>query len=420
MESIQESAIPRSTSMKRDIAIAVLLFLFASLTSHFGGLQLNLFGIMHQDVWFHADIGIVYDNMTDSHSAHSRTNVHPIFSLATAPVVSVLSALGMQKVAAVRLFVACIAGLWLTSFYIILRLLSLRRMDATVFSLLASVSAAAVFWTTVPEKFLFGSLSILVVLAFTALTETRVFRAGYYVGISALSLSMTVTNWMSGIIATLANHSFRRTIRITIDAFVVITVLWAVQNVMFPTSEFFLFPLGEHEFMLVDSAGGISNKMTVFFLHSVVTPEIQIRPNHWGPFWPFFSVQFSTIGSSGLVGWAASIIWLLLFTFGAWIAFHNTAHRKFKIALAAIIAGQLLLHLIYGDETFLYSLHWAPLLILTATFGLTSAYRPWVLIGAVLLTAGLAFNNLTQFERVSTELWKEKYKTPLSIEDFTE
>jgi hypothetical protein len=57
--------------------------------------------------------------------------------------------------------------------------------------------------------------------------------------------------------------------------------------------------------------------------------------------------------------------------------------------LTGLIAGQLILHLFYGDDGFfLYSLHFAPLLILLASFSSATKWRMPCLAGAVLVGLG--------------------------------
>lgn len=251
--------------LKRDALIAILLIVLAAVSSYSISEHLNTEGLRKDNVWFQADIGRVYENMTKRSSNHYRTKVHPLLSLTTAPLVHGLSKLGMTKETAVRMLVAGVAGIWLAAFYLVLRLLHIRVTDALVFTIMISLSAATLFWSTVPETYLFGSLTLLLVLGLVALSEARTFAAVYWVAISALSLSMTVTNWMAGITATLASNSLRKTARITIDAFVVVTVFWAIQNKLFPSSEFFLFSLEERNYVFLKDAGGLTEKATVFF-----------------------------------------------------------------------------------------------------------------------------------------------------------
>jgi len=134
-----------------------------------------------------------------------------------------------------------------------------------------------------------------------------------------------------------------------------------------------------------------------------------VLPNNRAPCWPFFSVQFSSVGSSSAFGIIAAAGWGILLASGIWSAWSNPKNKKVKIVVTIVLIGQLILHSIYGDETFLYSIHWAPLLILVAAFGLTSSFRRFVLLLAVFIAISCLFNNYQQFQRVSVELWKEKY-----------
>ncbi len=83
--------------------------------------------------------------------------------------------LGLSKMHAVRFVIACNAGLWLAMFYTLLRLISCRRLDSVILSLVVVSSAGAMFWSAVPETYLLGSLTILGVLILSAAAErTRI------------------------------------------------------------------------------------------------------------------------------------------------------------------------------------------------------------------------------------------------------
>lgn len=392
-----------------DIAIALTLFGLAALATHTGNGQIALEGAKQDNVWFQADVGRVYRNMTDRWSRHYRTKVHPLFSITTNPPVSALSSTILNKQESVRAFISFVSGIWLVSIYTVLRLRRVRPLDATLFSLLAATSASAIFWTTVPETYVFGSVTILVVMGFVALTEHRAFGQLAYIAISALSLSMTVTNWMSGLIATLASNPLARSLRITGGALAAVTILWGIQKAIFPSSEYFLISMEERNYILLEGVGGPYEKAVSFFFHSMVMPVVQILPNPTAPSWPLFTVQFSPIGSTGSLGWLATVLWIGLFSLGSWAIWNDATHRKFKIVLLSTILGQLALHLVYGDETFLYSLHWTPLLVLVAAMASISPYRKaaLTLVTALILVAGV--NNFAQFRAVSSELASTKY-----------
>jgi hypothetical protein len=57
---------------------------------------------------------------------------------------------------------------------------------------------------------------------------------------SAASLRITVTNWMAGLAAAWRGLGWRRTIGVSVGALAMVTVLWGVQRLYFPTIQFFV------------------------------------------------------------------------------------------------------------------------------------------------------------------------------------
>jgi len=395
---------------RTDFVVALFIFILAAVGSYHDNLRLNMKALSVPNVWYQGDIGRVYSNMTDRKSNHYRTKVHPIFSLATNPVVFALSKAGLSQEVAVRSVVASAAGVVLVLLYCTLRLLNLQTLESLLFSVLASVSASSIFWSPVPETHLFGTSTILAVLIFTILSQQRTFAPGWYVGISALSLSMTVTNWMSGVAATFANQSLHKTIRITIDAFVVVTILWAVQHAIYPTSEFFLLSPEERHFVFSRDAGSVLSKSIIFFINTIVMPGTQLLTQPEGA--PLFSIQHVSIDFTNLLYLAMAIGWIVMLALGLWALWKDPANTKFKSVILFVLAGQYLLHMVYGDETFLFSMNWMPLLIIVAAFGLTSPYRKWVIALTIVNIIGIGYNNVHQFNSVAASTWT------VSIPDF--
>lgn len=388
-----------------DVVVMGVLLVIGACGSYFISRKLPLDAMLqYGSVWFQADVDRVYHNMTERDSNHYRTKVHPLSSLAMNPPTYVLRKSGVDAEMAVRIVCAVAAGVWLATLFLLLRCIDLPRLDATVFALVAAASAASLFWCAVPETYVLSSLSILVVMVFVALAETRSFSARSYVVVSAISLSMTVTNWMIGVLATMVHHTPRRAFRITADAFLVVTILWAMQNVVFPTTRFFLFPFGERKYLFLDAAGSLLDRLIVFFGYVVVMPDAQVVRNPLGPSWPLLTVQLSHLGSLSALGAAAICLWALLLLYGVWVFFRVGGRKKFKQVLAFTLLGQLALHMVYGEEVFLYSLHWMPLLILFAAMGADSPGRVWVLLAAAALAVLAGVNNVRQFERAATEI----------------
>lgn len=386
-----------------DVLISAVLFVAAFFLVYWGTQLLNEVIVEKQafDIWFQSDIPRVYVNMVNRLSDHSRTRVHPLFSLIAFPPVYLFEqGFDLESITAVRAVISTVASVWLAVLFALLRLLGCRRIDAVLFTLLATVSASAVFWFIVPETYQFGSLSILLALGFAVLTEYRQFSSFWYVGASVLALSITTTNWMVGILVTIVNFSKQKALQITIAAFGLTVLLWGVQKMIFPRAAFFLSIQGEKKFIAPFDPAGPIYAFKAFFVHTMVmpaialneVPEVSLR-------WPLMSVQTSVPGSGTLWGAIAVVLWTALLGLGLWGFFSCRQHTKLRIVLAFSLLGQLLLHVVYGSETFLYSLHFLPLLILLAAFSTFTSARlvALVMVGALVLMMGA--NNFIQLSK---------------------
>ena len=387
-----------------DLLILTALFTAAILLSYKGTTIINAAILDRQgmDVWFDADLPRVFSNMVARGSNHYRNKVHPLFPLiAYFPVKLLEKGLNLESIAAVRAVISTVAAIWLALLFSLLRVLGCCRADAILFSLLATVSASAVFWFIVPETYQFGSLSILVALGVAALTEQRQLSSLWYVGVSALTFSITITNWMAGILLTAVSYSKKEALQITINAFCLVVLLWSVQKRLFPSAGFFLLGIkGETEFVTLFDPIGPIHTFKAFIAHTLVMPTINLVENvAVASPWPVLSVQASVPGSASLWGAIAVVAWIVLLSLGIWGFFSYQRHTKLRIVLALTLLGQLLLHSIYGAETFLYSLHFLPLLILLAAFSTFTPARPiaLLLVGVLLITAGT--NNFIQLSK---------------------
>ena len=77
--------------------------------------------------------------------------------------------------------------------------------------------------------------------------------------------------------------------------------------------------------------------------------------------------------------------------------------RRVFLALMTFVLGQVALHLVYGDVTFLYSLHFFPPLLGIAAFGWFSPIRMLSFSAALIFLVAGGLSNLHQF-RVATEM----------------
>lgn len=353
------------------------------------------------DAWFDADLPRLSTVMSERwHRFGDTTRRHPLLPLLTVPPVKALQAwFGYDPLKAVRVLTTAVAGAWITAFFLILRLIGCRRFDAALFSLLAAVSAGAVFWFVVPETWPLGSLTILLALLTVAASrwDRRVPR-WWQVALQIATVGVTMTNWMAGCLATCATASRRRAARVFATAAVLVVLLWCAQRVMVPQSEFFNRPVAS-EFLFEPESGGPRQIVGAFLFHGMAMPRLHQLPAS-PPQWARLSVQRSLPGSGTPWGMAAVGLWAALLGLGGWAAVRARRHRALTVVLGLILLGQLVVHLIFGGrEVFLFSLHWMPLLIVLAAFSTLERVRPAALALAAALVVCTSVNNARQFRR---------------------
>jgi hypothetical protein len=293
--------------------------------------------------------------------------------------------------------------------YLLLRTLDCRRLDAGLLSLLALLSAAAIFWLPIPVTYPFGSCSLLLAL-FLMNTVPRT-SFWWYVGINVVTLSVTVTNWMAGILATLVNQGWKRSLQIGAVAVIVVVLLSGVQKRVIP-SVMLAFGQAKNEtkYLFRPEAGGPVNILRSLLFHSMIMPEIVMVNNKDSllelgkeigtatiDLGKKMTTQPSPLGSGTAWARIAVVVWGCLLCLGIWALL--TVHQQpgFRLILGLLLCGQVLLHLLYGEETFLYAIHVAPLLILMVGLATLTAIRPIVLGLVLVLIVTMGMNNVHQF-----------------------
>jgi hypothetical protein len=373
------------------------------------------------NVWFQADLPRVFTVMTDP-SYHARSYYHPLFGILTQPAVAVLRALtGLPALVAVRALVAAYAGVWACLLYSIAIALSLRKIEALVLTLIAVVSSAALFWWAVPETYGLGSLSLLVVLRMSLRRDARHLSGWVLLGSNLLALGTTVTNGLLGFFLTLRARRLGSAIRHIVMAVVIVTAVWGIQKMLHPdrgiqaqsgisrnpTTEAERAPTAgreskiwtvlteERHYARALTPSEIAEAAAVFVLHSVVAPPIESIPGDCGR--GNLSVQDARPGGTGVIGLVSLAIWGVLLVTGTRAFFAAKSHGTFRVVLGCGLLWQLTLHIVYGSETFLYALHYGPLLLILTAYAFHCRQRWLVLAGAVCLLLLLSYNNVHRF-----------------------
>jgi len=412
-------SLPKQLSAYRvDFLIAFVLSVVIAIASYIGAKQIPeplITDLYAQDVWFGSDIPTVFGNMSSTDSDFGRNNKHPLFPLFIFPLVFGISKiLQVDAVESARILTALVAALWVATLFATLRFMRCHRLDATLFSLLGVVSAATMFWFTVPESFSFGSFTIIAGLAFVALTQYYDFSPIWYILVGLLTVSITITNWMVGFFATAVNFRWKKTIAISVLTILAATALWIAQRVVFTNSGFPFQPgtfIGEKKFITVEGPSTKLAAISSFFYQTLIMPAVQVIDYPLRPGWVQPVVNTFAPGSGSLWGAIAVILWSVLLGLGIWSFFTHKGNLKLRIALGLTIVCQLFIHSIYGaGETFIYSLHFIPLLLVFVAFTSLSRFRLLGLALTAFLVLSVGINNRAQFNQVTATL--ANYGTP--------
>lgn len=344
------------------------------------------------DVWFEADMPTIADLILHRWSDHSRDAQHPLFALLTVIPSNALKSLGASDALRLTTLSAVSAAAWSLATFVLLRLATPSRRDAIVFTGLAHVSAAAIFWLPTTETYVLGSTTLMIPLALVAWDRGARHGEGWHVAGSALSLAVTTSNWIAGIAGAFCARRATRALQISVNALALVVVLWGVQRVLVPSVPFFIGANHQSRFVFPEAAAGPTAVSRALVFHSIVVPRVDVVPEpKWGT---RMSVQRSPLGSSGAPGAIATAVWTVLLGTGLLSMWRTRRLSPLTPALALTAVAQCALYLCYGEETFLYSLHVAPLLVACAAIATWTSHRRWVTPLAVLLIVLLLVNNV--------------------------
>lgn len=389
-----------------DVLIAVVLGVATCLSSCICASMIDPSGfwqVHSMDVWFDADTARVFWDMTSITAIHSRISVHPLFCLITFPQVFLLSEfLGLSPILAVRVVIAATAFVFTCTFYSLLRSIGCKRVDSSLFSAMTITSGAGVFGLAVPETYVFGSVGIVMALLLVAFAQQRRVSDLWFVAVSALTLSATTSNWMVGIFATAVHRKWMQTLSITGCALCVVLVLWGVEKLAFPSTDFIIPTDAEARFFVAPTPDHIKQCLRAFVFYSMIVPKIKSVRNGYYPDFTSLTVMYTSQRENSPAGLAATACWAALLGLGVWSITNSKVQSRLRIMLILSAVSQLLLHMAYGPETFLYSMHYMPLLVVLAAFStLTPKTRLPALMLAVCLIISAGLNNAQRISQAA-------------------
>lgn len=372
---------------------------------------------LRDNVWFQGDcVSVFYQMASLDPKGQGRTNRHPIQTLATMPFVLALrKGAGLSKEAAVGCTIVLNSALNSLLFFIVAHGLTKRLLLATAGSLLYLSSAAFMFWAGVPESFVMGATTLLVVVLAAQLTPqvlhkgVRAFLASL---VAALSAGITVTNGMAGAWYLFLYHR-RRVVTFGAYAHCLLSILWLLQSLFVPGTKFYLMrDSWDQNYVFRKTAGGPLERLKVMAVDSVLMPPVRLDLGHWdGQPYANATIRGASFAEGRLAD-AIVVVWAVCLVGAFVIVFRKERSSKECVLILGILLSQWFLHFIYGDEIFLYAAHWTPFVILVVVIALRSfRWRNTAAVGLMCLSIAVAVHNKREFDRCIS-LLEEWHKGP--------
>jgi hypothetical protein len=347
------------------------------------------------DIWFDGDIPKTFYLMTDVAATQHNAAEHPWISFISYTPAAVLRWVGLSPLESVIATYAGASGLWSILLFALLLLCGLRTLDALLFAMLGTTSASAMFWMPAPDSFLFGSITVCAALCLTKWpAEGNAFIRHSLINV--VSLSMTVTNWMVGLLVSYRTLPLRDAWLAATTAWFIVCAFCVAQTMIFPKSQFFTTALATvQSFTYAPTPTRMAAVLQSFISHTVVMPEISIiSEGEIGR----LSVQYAQAGSGSIAGMIATIAWVSLLTLGIW-NLRRLPWSSLIVSCGILVVGQLGLHILHGPETFLYSMHFLPLLVVVAAGATQTKFRSTAIALALTVVIFGSLNNWWQFSK---------------------
>ena len=318
------------------------------------------------DIWFGADVQRVIHDMTDPLANHERTIVHPVFPLILLPIGGLLAKFTSSLGIAAQLIISLSAAMTGILLFATTQNLGLKPIDSWLLIGAFASSSAFIFWWSIPETFPTGSLSILVPFYLLSRQEARL--KAWTLALAG-SLAITTTNVSAGIVALFFSKQRKNFVKILLLALLLILALSFLQKSYLPSAKYFFGGSVATEQRFIpkntDPRGSLPGRALDFAVYTGVVPGEPIR---WvkGMYFPY--------GLNLLSGFRAipAISWIALLAIGSIELFHNF-RSNFSKAVFFFLVSQFSLHMVYGDQPFLYSAHFLPEFILLISLGFQPA-----------------------------------------------
>jgi hypothetical protein len=396
----------RPMLVRTDVLIALCFAVVGSAVSVWAFSQTNRVPELHTmfNLWIHADSARVAENIVTTGGDHGRTSVHPLFSILTYPFGALLTALGLAPLTAAKTLVVIVMGATTAMFSLTTRLVGLPRFVSAAFTALFTATASFLYWGGVVETFPFSCFAVVTSLFMMLRVNTP--HWGWWVLVNVLTIGVLITNWVIALVAMAVRLKLKPFIAIAVSSFALVIVLAVIQNLCFEKAALFFNPhtlTREAAYFQTNMAAEgtyeqgwqpAANLRSMYVTTVVAMPVEVQQQTHMR----LATTNQNTAFREGeIIPVIAVISWVVLFGMGVWGAILRSSLRLPVIGAALMLTAQTILHLIYGEVTFLYSLSFMPLIILFASMSWFAPYR-YVGLGLVVLV--IAFGGTNNVRRL--------------------
>lgn len=348
--------------------------------------------------WFQSDGWRAYDDMVSFAASHHRANLRPLFSLITIPSTGALMAVfGLSPIKAVWVFNAACFSAWSTAIFMTCRVIGIRAVYALSLTFLAISSAAALYWFIVPETYGLSSMFLVFMLLLAAIDARKSLGIFPWIVVGGLVAGTLISNWAALVALSLVLKNRREAVVISTASLALFFCALVLQRAVFPAPASLKLQAlsGERQYLSHEERGGLSCALMGELVSPLLIPAA--RPvGGMEPTGRRVTVQCdkSLATPTQNPSYAVAVgLWLVFLTWGCATIVRSTRMRRYGLAVAAALGTQVSLHLFYGEETFLYALHFIPMLMLLAAGAFLADHRRLALCLMLALAVFAAVNN---------------------------
>jgi len=376
--------------------------------------------LTYNTVLFEADAGPWMNILASPESGVVGRAVHPLSLIIIRPLIRLVAGImGEYYALGGMLVTSAIAGLCVFMVWLFVKRASNSSTYALVFAMMLGSTATHLLFGSLTENYIFGAASL---VFFFLLIQSNETRFSVLVPAGLLLFGITVTNIAQGMIGLFFNKfGFRRLVQYGVTVLVAAAMLNILANVLYPNKQgFFFIPSDlafEMNFVSAERAGVLSDPMRLsepesiprkfqvvtrsVLLYGVVGPKPLEVVSDKPPF-PTIDLKTFDVRTGGFAPYKGLsklpvVVWVALLAGGFFLFvknFRTSKHTPLMLGLLGALAFNILLHLFYGTELFLYTSYWVYALVLFVALAFSEfAEKSWLQWGMVLGVLVLMANN---------------------------